>query len=233
MSYDVIGSIAILSFNKKLSKKQKKKLAGKILKQKNIETVLEKSERIKGRLRVPKFRLLAGKMQKETIHKENDCKFRLNIEKCYFSPRLAEERKQVAEKIVRELKKQGKSNKTRKQKNARILVMFSGVGPFSIVLGKILKSNNLGADSIEIVSNEIGRECLKYQKQNIKNNNLQNYIEIVSGDAKKLDLKIKEKFDFILMPRPNLKQSFLKTALKLSKKGTRVYYHGFGRREDV
>ena len=35
------------------------------------------------------------------------------------------------------------------------------------------------------------------------------------------------------MPRPNLKDTFLKTALKLSKKGTIIFYHGFGTKESV
>lgn len=35
------------------------------------------------------------------------------------------------------------------------------------------------------------------------------------------------------MPRPNLKDTFLKTALKLSKKGTTIFYHGFGTKEEV
>jgi tRNA G37 N-methylase Trm5 len=35
------------------------------------------------------------------------------------------------------------------------------------------------------------------------------------------------------MPRPNLKETFLKEILKLSYKGTRIYYHGFGKKEDV
>jgi len=43
----------------------------------------------------------------------------------------------------------------------------------------------------------------------------------------------KPKFDIILMPRPNLKDTFLKTALKLSKKGTTIFYHGFGTKEEV
>ena len=35
------------------------------------------------------------------------------------------------------------------------------------------------------------------------------------------------------MPRPNLKDTFLKSALKLSKKGTTIFYHGFGTKEEV
>ena len=82
-SYDVIGSIAVLKFDKE-SKKQKKKIARKILKQKNIKTVLEKLEKIKGRLRTYKTKFIAGVNTKETIHNESGCRFKLDVEKCYF-----------------------------------------------------------------------------------------------------------------------------------------------------
>ena len=87
--------------------------------------------------------------------------------------------------------------------------------------------------NVEIVSNEINRATNKYAKVNVKRNGVSRYVEIVGGDAKKLPLRVKGKFDFILMPRPQLKETFLKTALKLSKKGTVIYYHGFGSSEDV
>jgi len=35
-------------------------------------------------------------------------------------------------------------------------------------------------------------------------------------------IRIKEKQDIVLMPRPNLKETFLKTALQLSKKETTI-----------
>ena len=95
-----------------------------------------------------------------------------------------------------------------------------------------------------IFSNEINRKANKYAWENIKLNKLEDLIEIIPGDAKKLPTKLRKgealgkrscprQFDFILMPRPNLKNTFLKTALKLSKKGTLIYYHGFGERDKV
>jgi tRNA G37 N-methylase Trm5 len=62
---------------------------------------------------------------------------------------------------------------------------------------------------------------------------LKDKIELVSGDANKIHEKIKQKFDVIVMPRPQLKDSFLKEAFLLSKKGTRVYYYDFCKEEDI
>ncbi len=201
-SYDIIGNIAILKFNKETKQKTKKKIALGLLKQKNIKTVLEKIEKVKGRLRTIKTRFLVGIKTKETIHKESGCKFKLDVEKCYFSPRLSNERLEIASKI---------------NKKDKVLVMFAGVAPYSIVIAKI--------SGAKIVSVELGKECCRYAKENVKLNKLGN-VDIIQKDVKKL--RLKEKFDVIVMPRPQLKDSFLDSAFKFAKKGTRIFYYDFG-----
>ena len=219
--YDLIGDIAIVKFDRNETEETKKQFARDFLqKNKNIKTILEKTDKIKGRLRIHKTKFLAGENKTETIHKENYCLLKLDINKTYFSPRLSNERKLIAEEILKKV-----TNKKNK-----ILVMFAGVAPFPIVIGKTLKLANKKA---EITSNEINRNACKYAEENVKINKLQEYIRIIQCDAKKLPSKLKQKFDFIMMARPNLKDTFIETAIKLSKKGTLIYYHGFGTREKV
>lgn len=217
---DIIGNLAILKFPLDMGVSEKKKLAARFLKEhKRVETVLEKSGRIKGRLRKAKTKFLAGKNTRETEYIENGCKFRFDVDEAYFSPRLAEQRKRVAVEIVKKAKR-----------GARILVMFAGVAPWSIVIAKRARE---ARKSVKVFSNEINRKANKYARENVKLNGVDSYVEIVGGDAKKLPEKLKDKFDFIMMARPQLKETFLKTVLKLSKKGTRIYYHGFGSKRDV
>lgn len=203
-SYDIIGDIAVVKFNGE-SKRQKKKFAEQLLKQKNIKVVLEKADRVKGRLRTAKMSHIGGEKRKETLYKENGCRFLLNVETCYFSSRLSEERKRIAEKIT------GKD---------RVLVMFSGVAPFSIVIAKVSKPR-------EVVSVEISRECDKYARKNVVLNKVEN-VKVIQGDVKKKLFGL-GKFDKIIMARPNLKESFLKYALKTARKGAIIYYYGFCR----
>ena len=108
--------------------------------------------------------------------------------------------------------------------------MFAGISPYSIVIAKKLKEKKKKA---LIISNEINKKANTAAKKNIQLNKLQDYITLIPGDSKNLTKKTKEKFDIIIMPRPNLKETFLKTALNLSKKGTIIFYHGFGKKEDV
>lgn len=204
--YDIIGNIAIVKFPRGMKASDKKKFALKFLKErKAVRTVLEKTEKFKGRLRTLKTRVIAGEKTKEALYKENGCVFRLNVESCYFSPRLSSERKEIAGKM---------------KKGENVLVMFGGVAPFAVVMGKLSKVR-------KIVSVELGRECNKYAMENVKRNKLQDRIDIIQGDVRKKIPKLKGKFDRIVMARPNLKDSFLDVAFSKIKKGGIIYYYGF------
>lgn len=217
---DIIGNIAILKFPKRTFWITKKLKARIFLKNnKTVTTVVEKTKGFSGELRILKTKHLAGIKTKQATYKENDCIFKFNIDESYFSPRLSNERKIIADEVA-QISKQ----------NTKILVMFAGVSPYPIIIAKKLKQMNKKA---KIISNELNKKANKESERNIVLNKLQNYITLVNGDAKKLPIKLKEKFDIILMPRPNLDETFLKTALKLSKKGTTIFYHGFGTKEDA
>jgi len=205
-SFDVLGNIAVVKFSREFKKKDKKKYAKEILeKNKSVETILEKVDKIKGRLRTPTTKWLAGKKTKEVLYKENNCVFRFNVDKTYFSPRLSNERKEIAEKI---------------KKGDEVFVMFAGVAPFSIVIAK-------NSQAEKVYSNELNREANKYGEMNIELNKVKDKVELIPGDIKKVVEKINKKFDVIVMPRPQLKDIFLESAFKLSKKGTRIFYYDF------
>jgi tRNA (guanine37-N1)-methyltransferase len=208
-SFNILGNIAVVNFPYGTKSSDKKRFAADILeKNKFIRTVLEKSGKFSGRLRKMQTKHLAGVKNKEILYKENNCSFRFNIDTTYFSPRLSNERREIASFI---------------KKNSEVLVMFAGVGPFSIVIAKNSKPK-------KVYSNEINKEANKYAELNAEINGVKNKIEFVNGDIKKVALKLamgKIKFDYIVMPRPNLKESFLEQAFVLSKKGTKIYYYDF------
>jgi tRNA (guanine37-N1)-methyltransferase len=217
---DIIGNIALLKFPKKTLWITKKLKAKKFLKETpNVTTVLEKTEKFSGNLRTLKTKYLAGEKTSTAAYKENNCIFKFDINKSYFSARLSNERKIIAEEVEKLSKKKGKT---------KILVMFAGIAPYPIVIAKTLKKSK---KDFHIYSNELNEEANKEALQNIKLNKLTKEITLLPGDANKI--KTKEKFDIILMPRPNLNDTFLKSALRLSKKGTTIFYHGFGTKDSV
>ena len=226
-AFDVLGNLAIVNFPRGMTVSERKKFALKLMKeQKQIKTVLEKSGKVKGRLRKPTLKHIAGDKTKEVLYRENDCMFRFNVDTTYFSPRLSNERKEVASKI---------------KKNEDVLVMFAGVAPFSIVIAKNSKAK-------KVVSVELNREANKYAKLNVDLNKVKKIVEVVQGDVRKFLVKgptqkisrpkaskagRNSKFDVIVMPRPQLKNSFLKEAFRLSKKGTRIFYYDFCKESEV
>jgi len=201
-SYDVIGSIAILHFIDGKTAKLKS-IAKKILKHKNIKAVYSRGK-IKGRLRIPELRWLAGTKQTEIIHRESGCIMKLDIKSCYFSPRLSTDRLEIARKI---------------KKGDKVLVMFSGIAPYSLVIAKHSKAK-------EIVCIELSRIANKYARENILLNKFDN-IKIIQGDVKRAVPQLRIKFDRIIMARPRLKESFLREAFKVSKKGTVIHFYDF------
>jgi tRNA (guanine37-N1)-methyltransferase len=180
------------------------------LKKSNIKTVVEKARRFKGRLRTIRVKHLLGEKNLIAEHKESGCRFRLDIEKCYFSSRLSNDRLEIAKKV---------------KKGDKVLCMFSGVAVYPIIIAKHSKPG-------EIVAIELGRECNKYARENIRLNKVEDKIRLIQGDVKK-KIRGLGKFDMIVMTRPNLKYSFLKEALKVAKKGTKIFYYGFSRQDDV
>ncbi len=214
-TFDRLGNIAIVKFSKDVRINDKKQFANKLLHDNpSIKTILEKTRKFKGRLRKQETSWIAGEKTKEALYKENNCIFRLNVDSSYFSPRLSNERKEIAGKI---------------KKNDEVLVMFSGVNPYGIVIAKNSKAK-------KIVSVEINREATKYAELNIELNKVKNRVEVVQGDVKKIVKKFereKKKFSVIVMPRPQLKESFLKEAFMLSKKGTRIFYYDFTRISEI
>lgn len=208
LGIDILGNIAILKFDREMKAAEKKKIALAFLKEnKGVTTILEKSAGFSGRLRKQKTKWLAGEKTKEALYKENGCAFRLNVDSCYFSPRLSSDRKEIAEKVKR---------------GEDVLVMFGGVGPYAAVIAKSGKPRR-------VVSVELSRECSKYAAINARRNKLDN-VDIVQGDVRRVigkGKKIGGKFSRIMMARPNLKDSFLDVAFSASRKGTVIHYHGF------
>jgi len=208
-AYDILGNIAIVKFGRKDSKKKKITIAKKLLRDnKQVKTVLEKTGKFSGRLRTLTTKYILGEKTKEVLYKENGCSFRFNVDSCYFSPRLSSERKEISERVKR---------------GEKILVMFGGVAPFAIVIAKLSKAG-------KVISVELGRECCKYAVENVKRNKLMDKVQIIQGDVRKVcpGLRRKgEKFDRIIMARPNLKDDFLDVAFPIIKKEGIIHYYGF------
>ncbi len=148
-SFEVVGDIAIIEIDPELIEYEKI-IANKLLQtNKHIKTILKKNGIHKTEFRTQDLIYIAGENKFETKYKENDVTLFVNPKEVYFSSKLAKERGELF-----------KTDFT----NKKILVMFSGLGPYSIV--GLKKSPNLARiDSIEI--NPVGHQ---YALKNIEHN---------------------------------------------------------------
>jgi len=201
-SFDQVGDIAVLEIPQGLKKYEKviARTLGRI--NPRIKVVAKRAEKYSGKYRIRPITILDGEKRSETIHREAGVLFKVDLNTVYFSPRLGKERLRIA-KLV------GKKEK--------VLVMFSGIAPYGIV---IAKKN----PSTEVWNIEWNPHAVKFAEENIKLNKLGKRVHSLRGDVRKVIPKLKEKFDRIVMVLPFDNDKFLVDALMVSKKGKTVIH---------
>ena len=175
-----------------------------------MTTVLAQSGPVTGIFRLRKFRYVFGIKTFIADYKENNCIFRFDIRKTFFSNRLAYERSRILKQV---------------KNNENILVMFAGIGPFAIEIAKQNKTTN-------IVGIELNKNAVLYMKENIKLNKTPN-VKAEYGDVRKISKKYKGFADRIIVPMPKSSIKFLDQILLASRKNSIVYIYIFGDREKV
>jgi len=196
-SYEIIGSkekaVAIVEIPGELRKKEKKIAKSIMNRQKNVKSVLSKISERAGVYRTRKYKLIIGERNTEVTHIEYGCKFRLDPRKVYFSPREGTERIRISRMI-----KEGE----------KVLVMFSGVGPYPIIIAKEQPKVS------KIVAIEINPKAYEYMQKNIAVNKLSDKIFPILGNVKKECKNFYGKFDRVIMPLPHEGYKFLTIAHK-------------------
>jgi tRNA (guanine37-N1)-methyltransferase len=195
-SFDIIGDIVIVKIPDNLL--EKKELIAKVILEnfKNVKTVLRQVSPVSGDYRVRKLEYILGEEKFVTIYKEHGCKFKVDLLKVFFSPRLSYERLRIA-KLVND--------------GEFILNMFGGIGTFSIIIAKF-------KPSCKVVNLDINPACYELAKKNIELNKVNGRVIPLLGDAKEVDkLGLKGKFDRVLMPYPSKAKEFLAEAVNALK----------------
>jgi len=204
VSFDIIGDIAIFEKPRK-GGTLVKEIAKNILKlHKNVKTVAMKEGALVGEYRLRKLRIIAGRKKTETTHRENNCLFKVDVTKAYFSPRLGHERERISDLV-----KPGET----------VFVPFAGVGPFAIVIAR------RHPDAI-VFANELNPYAIGYLKENIRLNRTHN-VTVIPGDARNLLKKYGETADRVVVPLPMMSGQFLDVAFGLTKRGGVVHLYHF------
>lgn len=202
-SFDQIGDIIIVRIPDSLL--AKKKLIGETLlnEVKIAKSVFYQSSPVEGDFRTRNLENLAGENKTETEYKEFGCKFTVDVENAFFSPRLSTERERIANLV---------------QDGETVVNMFAGVGMFSIMIAKKKKCIVYSIDINPVASNL----CEK----NITSNKLAGKVISVNGEASQIiQEQLKDKSDRTLMLLPERSDEFLKSAIDATKNGGIIHYY--------
>lgn len=205
-SFDIIGDIAILRLPPEL-KTYKEEVGRAILSaQKNIRVVCH-DRGVKDDYRVRDLEVIAGEQRTETTHREHGIDMTLDLAHVYFSPRLATERRRVADQV---------------RPGETVIDMFAGVAPFSLVIATVAQPSHVYAIDVNPVA-------VRYARLNVQRNRLQECITVIEGDARQV-LPSLPPADHVIMNLPHSAQEFFPLAVT---KGRIIHYYDILSQEDV
>jgi tRNA (guanine37-N1)-methyltransferase len=206
-SFDIIGDIAVIRRFYK-TESEVKRIAEEIIKKNNhIKTVLCQTTGINGSHRTRRLKWLLGEQKTDTIYSEFGCKFYLDLDSIYFSPRLSYERMRIANQI---------------RTKETILNMFGGAGSFSLIIACY-------APALKIFSIDINPIATNLALININLNNVRKKVVAIFGDAENLtQAYFFQKVDRVLMPLPEKSYELLRVAVNaLKNKQGHIHYYDF------
>ncbi len=202
-AFDQIGDIIVVRIPDSLV--SKKKIIGETLldQVKTANSVFYQSSAVEGDFRTRNLELIAGNDKTETEYKEYDCRFIVDVEKAFFSPRLSTERERITSLV----------------KDGEVIInMFGGVGMFSIMAAKKKKCTVFNID-INPVASQL---CEK----NVERNKLMGNVISINGDAAQIiRSQLENKGDRTLMLLPERSDEFLDSALLATKNNGFIHYY--------
>jgi tRNA (guanine37-N1)-methyltransferase len=206
-SYDIIGDVAVIRVPEKLTTQST--AIGEAIMQlhKNVKSVWRQSSAVGGEFRLRELEHVAGEKRAVTTYVEHECMLRVDLQTCYFSPRLSYERIRIARLV---------------KPHEIVVNMFAGVGSFSIVIAKHSKAER-------VYSVDVNPAAVHFMRENILLNHVLTQVFPIKGDAKTIiTQRLQQVADRVLMPLPEKVYEYLDIAVAaLKPQGGWVHYYDF------
>jgi tRNA (guanine37-N1)-methyltransferase len=199
-SFDIIGDVALFKLDDELAPYASAIGKAMLATNKNLATVAL-DQGVAGEMRVRSLKVVAGRLSTRTIHREYGIELELDPALVYFSPRLAGEHWRIAQLV---------------KPGERILDMFCGVGPFSILIAK-------KATPSSVVCVDANTHAIEFLRANIAKNRVTN-VSAHLGDARELAPELGPA-DRIIMNLPHSAHEFLIEALKAAAPGAWLHVY--------
>jgi tRNA (guanine37-N1)-methyltransferase len=164
----------------------------------SLHTALFAESDVEGEFRTRRFTVLAGRPTTATTHIEYGIRFRIDLSKAYFSPRLATERQRLLKTVI---------------SGECVLDMFAGVGPFALTLAR---------QASRVVAADLNPAAVRLMRENILLNRTANVLPVLA-DAACLPYILPGRFDRIVMNLPLNPVPFLPIAFNLCRPGGLIH----------
>jgi len=207
ISYEIVGDIAIIRLSQH-SPENAQNAAKTIMNiHRNVKTVLIQVSPVVGDFRLRCLTYVLGENKMSTIHKEFGCYFSVDVERCYFSPRLSHERMRIAGIV---------------KTNEAVINMFAGVGCFSIMIARHVSI-------AKVFSIDVNPAAIQFMRENIRLNRVYGKVIPLLGDSKEIITnQLQRVADRVLMPLPEKAHKYLPYALSaLKPSGGWIHYYCF------
>ncbi len=159
-SFDVVGSIIMLKLPNELMG-FKREIGAALLQAHPQYATVCLVDPVQGEFRVRDVEVIAGVRSTETVHREFGLFFKVDVGKVYFSPRLASERRRVANLVKR---------------GEVVVDMFSGVGPFVVMIARY-------AFPKRVYAIDKNKDAARFAVWNVVHNKVQDCVKVVWADA--------------------------------------------------
>lgn len=206
-AFDIIGDIAIIKLPKSSTAKPENAAEAILARHGNVKTVFVQTSGVTGDYRLRSLKHVAGENRTLTVHRESGCCFAVDVESCYFSPRLLHERLHIAHLV---------------QPEEVVVNMFAGVGCFSIIIAR-------HSQAAKVFSIDVNPATVAFMAENIRRNRVYSKVVPVLGDAKAIiEARLQCCADRVLMPLPEKAFEYLPCAVSaLKKSGGWIHVHTF------
>jgi len=206
-AFDIIGDIAIIKLPKASEAKAEDVAEAIMNRHKSVKTVFVQASAVTGDFRLRSLMHVAGENRTVTVHKESGCSYVVDVESCYFSPRLSHERLRIAHLV---------------QPDEIVVNMFAGVGCFSIIIAK-------HAQAAKVFSIDVNPVAVRFMEENIRRNRVYGKVVPFLGDSKAIiETRLQRCADRVLMPLPEKAFAYLPCAVSaLKASGGWIHVHAF------
>ncbi|PID71778.1 MAG: hypothetical protein CSB34_05755 [Desulfobulbus propionicus] len=210
-SYDVIGDIFITTIAPELEHKEH--IIGQMLldMHPHVKVAAKRLGKYSGEFRTRTLAVIGGEKRLTTLHKENTILLKVDLQKMYFTARLAGERMRVAAMV----------------KPGELVGVFgSGAGPFPLTIAR-------HSDPARVIGIEKNPAAHEYALLNQTVNKAEEKVCFIQGDAAQVIRDYRFLFDRVITMLPTQHKVLLEPALSSLTPGGVLHHYAMVEQNDT